>query len=851
MSNNIILNNRYSYDPNPKNRLGKGAFGFVFRGIDLQTNEEIAIKFLQIDMLQDEYLKKALQRELQIQKLCECKYSTRLIDNFVHENFIYLILELCDGDLENELQRNGPFDVNKLRTVLTQLNQVFYIMYQRKIIHRDIKLANILIKYTNPQKTQFDVKLADFGFSTVSQENIVISTVGTPITSAPEVLEGQPYSNKADLWSIGIITYQLHFGTVPFFSKIRRILLLQMKNNKPEYTPKDPLLADLINCLLKPQEQDRISWENYFQHPFFGNNKIELNSLTLRTENAPYNGVYQNIKPQQKYVFINHKKYHTLSTSNYICTQVTDRNSNKNYIIKQYQKQFITKHKAEFEKEKELFQKMNQYKISSLIYVGEMETQNVVTLIFEYMKGIVLNDYIQQRQLNEIKLYYLIKTCITNIFEPMSKLGINLRLISLDSIAINLNENCATLFDCGFIRQIYSPEQINEYFIYPEEINSQNEKTNVLNFGVTFFKAFFKYNPFISPQLKDICLPKGAKYSNELKQFLGLSLYRNIEKRASFKILADTHYLTLPFSDGSENNSLFSIEMLEHLSASFTKKVDVIKCFIKSTLNQQLPKELIPYTSLFIFSVIVDIFFATKLFNDFLDNKTNINSVIHVIKIHPNELNILFECLDFKKIPLNCRYCSNESLDTIKILLKTLENLKKEAFKIFSSQMKEFGKIFVTLQMNELLKTTLEQFKNNNFQQFIDKIYVPVKNDNQLLKNIGLFVKYLLEYTITLYEINIDKPKIYMDRFYDFNEIYKDFNKEQSIEISTIIKPINLSKNKNIWHSMVFTSFLKNGFNQFEGDKIFEELIKKNNELNDSYEIFVEYYNNFIELLGK
>ena len=50
---------------------------------------------------------------------------------------------------------------------------------------------------------------------------------------------------------------------------------------------------------------------------------------------------------------------------------------------------------------------------------------------------------------------------------------------------------------------------------------------------------------------------------------------------------------------------------------------------------------------------------------------------------------------------------------------------------------------------------------------------------------------------------------------------------------------------------MVFTSFLKNGFNQFEGDKIFEELIKKNNEVNDSNELFVEYYNNFIELLGK
>ena len=93
-------------------------------------------------------------------------------------------MELCDSDLERELNKHRQgFTLDEVRKIMTQLNQVFYIMYTNKIMHRDLKLQNIFIKYTNPpNNTEFDVKLGDYGLSTITQDNIAFSSVGTPLT---------------------------------------------------------------------------------------------------------------------------------------------------------------------------------------------------------------------------------------------------------------------------------------------------------------------------------------------------------------------------------------------------------------------------------------------------------------------------------------------------------------------------------------------------------------------------------------------------------------------------------------------------------------------------------------------
>ena len=96
----------------------------------------------------------------------ECKYSLKYIESFKDDNYYYIISELCDCDLDKEIRRyNGLFPIEKIKKILTQLNNVFTLMNIKKILHRDIKPQNILVKYTNNDKTDFDVKLSDYGIS--------------------------------------------------------------------------------------------------------------------------------------------------------------------------------------------------------------------------------------------------------------------------------------------------------------------------------------------------------------------------------------------------------------------------------------------------------------------------------------------------------------------------------------------------------------------------------------------------------------------------------------------------------------------------------------------------------------
>lgn len=90
----------------------------------------------------------------------------------------------------------------------------FSELRKHKIVHRDLKLANILLT------KDFKVKLADFGFAKfVEDQNFLESYCGTPITMAVEILKREPYTEKCDIWSLGIIIYQMIFGEIPFNPK--------------------------------------------------------------------------------------------------------------------------------------------------------------------------------------------------------------------------------------------------------------------------------------------------------------------------------------------------------------------------------------------------------------------------------------------------------------------------------------------------------------------------------------------------------------------------------------------------------------------------------------------------------
>ena len=207
-------------------------------------------------------------------KEVENENSIKIYEHYDSEEDFAVVMELCDCNLNDKLKESNGFGVDKIKKILIQLNNTFRLMIDKKIIHRDIKLENILVK--DKQKENFIVKLSDYGetkkLGTLSQMNE--SVHGTPNTQAPEILNGENYDSKSDLWSLGVIIYQLYFKKLPYIGNTATALYNKIKNDKnqsfiKEKTTNNANLDDLIRKLLKFDPKERITWEEYFAHPFF------------------------------------------------------------------------------------------------------------------------------------------------------------------------------------------------------------------------------------------------------------------------------------------------------------------------------------------------------------------------------------------------------------------------------------------------------------------------------------------------------------------------------------------------------------------------------------------------------
>ena len=122
----------------------------------------------------------------------------------------YVVTEVCEGgELYKWLLKNGKLTENDACYVIKQILQAINYMHQQGITHRDLKLQNILLVH----KGHFDVKVTDFGFSSFfDPKKGLKDLVGTPLYMAPELLKEQKYNEKVDIWSIGIMAYNLLSG---------------------------------------------------------------------------------------------------------------------------------------------------------------------------------------------------------------------------------------------------------------------------------------------------------------------------------------------------------------------------------------------------------------------------------------------------------------------------------------------------------------------------------------------------------------------------------------------------------------------------------------------------------------
>ena len=266
--------------------LGGGAFGKVYE-IEYR-GKKYAGKKIPKSKLKSEKFKESFKRELDILKrMSICENSVKFYSHFEEAQYEIIILELCDGNLTDILDKyEDGFNSDLIYSIIDGLNNAFKCMNQNNIIHRDIKLDNIMVKYTDSSHNKFIPKINDYGLSRLLEEGIASTWCGSPIYMAPEVLLNNKYGIKADLWSIGIMIYYMHFKEYPFdFTRDcinNEKVLKQVLDRKKKKNSNDLTLDDLMNKLLIYNPNNRITWTEYLNHPFFNRKPNKLN------DNSPF-----------------------------------------------------------------------------------------------------------------------------------------------------------------------------------------------------------------------------------------------------------------------------------------------------------------------------------------------------------------------------------------------------------------------------------------------------------------------------------------------------------------------------------------------------------------------------------
>ncbi|KAA6376836.1 MAG: hypothetical protein EZS28_027638 [Streblomastix strix] len=188
-----------------------------------------------------------------------------------------------------------------VRAMMKQILEGIRVIHEKGLIHRDIKGQNILM-HSPPGSGRVILKIADFGITKIQQNELQLnrmSTKGTPPNMAPELALGyEKADQKVDMWSAGVVLYQLVSKEYPIKAKSIYELLKKMKERRierPEIVKND-ILWDLISNLLSFDPNNRLSAEQALQHPFFTNEQAqiqitdEIRQLTYKAEQLQIQG---------------------------------------------------------------------------------------------------------------------------------------------------------------------------------------------------------------------------------------------------------------------------------------------------------------------------------------------------------------------------------------------------------------------------------------------------------------------------------------------------------------------------------------------------------------------------------
>lgn len=379
--------------------IGKGASADVYLSIDDKKKQLVAVKCMPKAKLNPERGEINLRRELEILHKMKHANIVAIKNYFENSNNHYVILEYCNGgDLfsyskkyiaENKHPLNEVF----IQKILQQIAPAMEYMHSNNIIHRDIKLQNILLNFNNvpnipkngglPPKIEFkdmslnksfSVKIADLGYAKdLVKDNAGSTILGSPMYMSPDIVEkytedgkeDKKYNASVDLWSLGVITYELLTGSTPFHGKTYEEVfkaITKGKYNLPKNLRPSIEIISFINGLLQYYPEKRLNWSQIKSHPFLTRNPNDFNYIDLEMI-TDKNAVEINSKDSDNLLWIffkcknEHLKIDKMSNEQAERPEVK-KIIDKNKVINEEVKKALEQERIELEKEKQRIREM-------------------------------------------------------------------------------------------------------------------------------------------------------------------------------------------------------------------------------------------------------------------------------------------------------------------------------------------------------------------------------------------------------------------------------------------------------------------------------------------------------------
>ncbi|UXI16257.1 AF-9-like protein [Sarcoptes scabiei] len=289
MASNTNTNNHSSSTPKVdgyklNQLIGKGSYGQVFRAEKLGSTDSYAIKCIPLKSLSKNSRNNIIS-EIAILKNLKHDFIVQMLDFQWDKAFVYLVFEFCaGGELASIIRLRRSFPEEIVQHFLQQLASAMKYLRENNVVHLDLKPQNILItgiqfvRLLNSLQS-FNIwrhvilKIADFGFAQYLDSNESIDSLrGSPLYMAPEIFKRQKYDARADLWSIGIILFECLFGRTPLHGMSTAQITQSFRNDQFKINlPVDAISQicyELLKGLLKIDPEKRISFSNFFSHPF-------------------------------------------------------------------------------------------------------------------------------------------------------------------------------------------------------------------------------------------------------------------------------------------------------------------------------------------------------------------------------------------------------------------------------------------------------------------------------------------------------------------------------------------------------------------------------------------------------